>query len=81
MNAGERGILKGQFPSGAMAIAEEGNSNTETVRSSKPCNIPTQVIDGTLDSDSIIRMTCKPSRTSLSILQTQFVKEEQLKSN
>ncbi|KAL2329076.1 hypothetical protein Fmac_022503 [Flemingia macrophylla] len=53
---GERGIPKGQFPSGAMATAEEGNSNTETVRSSEPCNLPTQVIDGTLDSDSIIRI-------------------------
>ncbi|KAK7264177.1 hypothetical protein RJT34_31782 [Clitoria ternatea] len=54
---GERGIQRGQFPSGAMATAEEeGNSNTETVRSSEPCNLPTQVIDGTLDSDSIIRI-------------------------
>ncbi|XP_027355449.1 uncharacterized protein LOC113865234 [Abrus precatorius] len=53
---GERVIPKGQFPSGAMATAEEGNSNTETVRSSEPCNLPTQVIDGTLDSDSIIRI-------------------------
>ncbi|XP_061342093.1 uncharacterized protein LOC133288376 [Gastrolobium bilobum] len=53
---GERGIQKGQFPNGAMSTAEEGNSNTETVRSSEPCNLPTQVIDGTLDSDSIIRI-------------------------
>ncbi|KAK7285256.1 hypothetical protein RJT34_20021 [Clitoria ternatea] len=35
---------------------EEGNNNTETVQSSEPCNLPTQVIDGTLDSDSIIRI-------------------------
>lgn len=56
LNAGEKCIPKGQFPSGAMATAEEGNSYTETVRSSEPCNLPTQVIDGTLDSDSIIRI-------------------------
>ncbi|XP_057456572.1 L10-interacting MYB domain-containing protein-like [Lotus japonicus] len=56
---GERGIPKSQFPNGAMVIAEEVNSYTETVRSSKPCNIPTQVMDGTLDSDSIIRINKK----------------------
>ncbi|KAF7841168.1 uncharacterized protein G2W53_003466 [Senna tora] len=50
---GERGIPKCQFLSGAMATAEEGNSNTETIRSSEPCNVPAQVIlDGTLNSDS-----------------------------
>ncbi|KAK7279325.1 hypothetical protein RJT34_24373 [Clitoria ternatea] len=52
---GEIGIQRGQFPSGAMAtVEEERNNNTEIVRSSKPCNLLTQVIDGTLDSDSII---------------------------
>lgn len=35
---------------------EEGNSNTETVRSSEPTNLPAQVVDGTADSDSIIRI-------------------------
>ena len=35
---------------------EEGNSNTETVRSSEPTNLPTQIVDGTLDSDSIVRI-------------------------
>lgn len=36
--------------------AEEGNSNTETVRSSEPTNLPAQVVDGTPDSDSMIRI-------------------------
>ena len=35
---------------------EEGSSNTETVRSSGPSNLPTQIVDGTLDSDSIVRI-------------------------
>ncbi|RDY09678.1 hypothetical protein CR513_05921, partial [Mucuna pruriens] len=62
LNAGERGTPKGQFLCGAMATAEEGNSNTETVRSSEPCNLPTQVIDGTLDSDSIVRINDMPTK-------------------
>lgn len=36
--------------------AEEENSNTETVRSSEPSNLPTQVVDGALDSDSIFHI-------------------------
>ncbi|QHN99337.1 hypothetical protein HN51_034501 [Arachis hypogaea] len=64
---GERGTPKAHFPSGAIATAEEGNSYTETVRSSEPCNLPTQVIDGTLDSDSIIRIN------NLRIKKNKFV--------
>lgn len=53
---GERGNGKYQFPSGVPVPTEEGNSNTETVRSSEPTNLPTQIVDGTLDSDSIVRI-------------------------
>lgn len=53
--AGERANGKYQFPSGVPLKTEEENSNTETVRSSEPTNLPTQVVDGALDSDSIIR--------------------------
>jgi hypothetical protein len=52
--AGERANGKYQFPSGVPVKTEEENSNTETVRSSEPTNLPTQVVDGALDSDSII---------------------------
>lgn len=48
--------MKHQFPSGLHVTAEEGNSNTETVRSSEPTNLPAQVVDGTPDSDSMIRI-------------------------
>ncbi|PON90017.1 Myb/SANT-like domain containing protein [Trema orientale] len=51
-----RAIVKQQFPSGLHVTAEEGNSNTETVRSSEPTNLPAQVVDGTPDSDSMIRI-------------------------
>ncbi|KAI4297743.1 hypothetical protein L6164_037614 [Bauhinia variegata] len=51
---GERGLPKCQFPSGAEAEEGNSNSNTETVRSSEPCKLPTQVIDGTVDSDSMV---------------------------
>jgi hypothetical protein len=55
-SAGERANGKYQFPSGVPAkTEEEENSNTETVRSSEPTNLPTQVVDGALDSDSIVR--------------------------
>ncbi|KAM6559043.1 hypothetical protein CsatA_028282 [Cannabis sativa] len=55
--AGEsRSVMKHQFPSGLLVTAEEGNSNTETVRSSEPTNLPAQVVDGTPDSDSMIRI-------------------------
>ncbi|KAG7978191.1 hypothetical protein I3843_05G071800 [Carya illinoinensis] len=53
---GERSNGKYQLPSGVPVATEEGNSNTETVRSSEPSNLPTQVVDGTLDSDSIIHV-------------------------
>ncbi|XP_041010143.1 uncharacterized protein At2g29880-like [Juglans microcarpa x Juglans regia] len=53
---GERSNSKYQLPSGVPVATEEGNSNTETVRSSEPSNLPTQVVDGTLDSDSIIHV-------------------------
>ncbi|KAK4562307.1 hypothetical protein RGQ29_004973 [Quercus rubra] len=53
---GERANGKYQFPSGVPVPTEEGNSNTETVRSSEPTNLPTQIVDGTLDSDSIVRI-------------------------
>ncbi|KAA8536002.1 hypothetical protein F0562_028480 [Nyssa sinensis] len=49
---GERGAGKHQFPGGVIVPIEEGNSNTETVRSSEPTNRPAQVVDGALDSDS-----------------------------
>lgn len=52
---GETANSKYQFPSGVPVKTEEENSNTETVRSSEPTNLPTQVVDGALDSDSIIR--------------------------
>ncbi|XP_062082012.1 uncharacterized protein At2g29880-like isoform X2 [Humulus lupulus] len=51
-----RAIMKHHFPSGLHVTAEEGNSNTETVRSSEPTNLPAQVVDGTPDSDSMIRI-------------------------
>ncbi|XP_021900483.1 uncharacterized protein LOC110816555 [Carica papaya] len=50
---GERVTGKCQFPSG---IPEEGNSNTETVRSSDPTNLPAHLVDATPDSDSIVRV-------------------------
>ncbi|XP_021627819.1 uncharacterized protein At2g29880 [Manihot esculenta] len=53
---GERVGGKFLVPSGLPVETEEGNSNTETVRSSEPVNLATQVVDGTLDSDSIIRI-------------------------
>ncbi|KAK9987805.1 hypothetical protein SO802_028044 [Lithocarpus litseifolius] len=40
----------------SIIFEEEGNSNTETVRSSEPTNLPTQIVDGTLDSGSIVRI-------------------------
>lgn len=55
-NAGERAIGKYQLPSGLHVTAEEGNSNTETVRSSEPTNLPAQVFDDTPDSDSLNRI-------------------------
>ncbi|KAB2097517.1 hypothetical protein E1A91_A01G180100v1 [Gossypium mustelinum] len=55
---GERTTCK-SMPNTAPMITEEGNSNTETVRSSEPTNVPTQVVEGTLDSDSIIRISDK----------------------
>lgn len=54
--AGERVTGKFPLPNGMPVETEEGNSNTETVRSSEPSNLPTQVVEGTLDSDSIIRI-------------------------
>lgn len=53
--AGERATGK-YVPSGVPLVTEEGHSNTETVRSSEPTNVPTQIVDGTIDSDSIIRI-------------------------
>ncbi|KAH7518436.1 hypothetical protein FEM48_Zijuj09G0171400 [Ziziphus jujuba var. spinosa] len=53
---GERATGKHQFPNAIHMATEEGNSNTETVRSSEPTNLPAQVVDGTADSDSIIRI-------------------------
>ncbi|KAI9182683.1 hypothetical protein LWI28_027831 [Acer negundo] len=52
---GERATGK-YIPSGVLVATEEGHSNTETVRSSDPTNVPTQIVDGTLDSDSIVRI-------------------------
>ncbi|KAJ4716010.1 Myb/SANT-like domain containing protein [Melia azedarach] len=52
---GERANGK-YIPNGFPVATEEGHSNTETVRSSEPTNVPTQVVEGTLDSDSIIRI-------------------------
>lgn len=52
---GERANGK-HIPSGVPVVAEEGHSNTETIRSSEPTNVPTQVVDGAPDSDSIIRI-------------------------
>lgn len=53
---GERATGKHQFPNVIHMATEEGNSNTETVRSSEPTYLPAQVVDGTADSDSIIRI-------------------------
>lgn len=53
--AGEhRGNGSKYKPSGVIVATEEGHSNTETVRSSDPTNVPTQIVDGMLDSDSIV---------------------------
>ncbi|KAL5561168.1 hypothetical protein UlMin_030915 [Ulmus minor] len=49
---GERTIGKQQFPTGVPLLAEETNSNTETVKSSEPTNVPVQVFDGALHSCS-----------------------------
>ncbi|GMI83516.1 hypothetical protein like AT2G24960 [Hibiscus trionum] len=49
-------------PNAVPMITEEGNSNTETVRSSEPTNVPPQVVEGTLDSDSIIRISDKQQK-------------------
>ncbi|KAK8625173.1 hypothetical protein V6N13_090049 [Hibiscus sabdariffa] len=46
-------------PNAVPMISEEGNSNTETIRSSEPTNVPAQVVEGTLDSNSIIRIRDK----------------------
>ncbi|PPS14789.1 hypothetical protein GOBAR_AA05776 [Gossypium barbadense] len=43
---GERTTCK-SMPNTAPMITEEGNSNTETVRSSEPTNVPTQVVEVT----------------------------------
>lgn len=53
--AGERANGK-HVPSGVPVVTEEGHSNTETIRSSEPTNVPTQIVDGAPDSDSIIRI-------------------------
>lgn len=53
--AGERATGK-CIPSGVPLVTEEGHSNTETVRSSEPTNVPTQIVDGTVDSDSMMRV-------------------------
>ncbi|XWS40175.1 hypothetical protein CRYUN_Cryun18bG0117900 [Craigia yunnanensis] len=60
-------IFEGKcIPNGVPMVTEEGNSNTETVRSSEPTNLPTQVVEGTLDSDSIIRLSDKqPKKRSV----------------
>ncbi|XP_048234402.1 uncharacterized protein At2g29880 isoform X2 [Ricinus communis] len=64
---GERVTLKFLVPSGVPVETEEGNSNTETVRSSDPMNLPTQVVEGTLDSDSIIRINDMQPRKRKSV--------------
>ncbi|XP_012081739.2 uncharacterized protein At2g29880 isoform X1 [Jatropha curcas] len=53
---GERVTGKFLVPGGLLVETEEGNSNTETVRSFEPNNLATQVVECTLDSDSIIRI-------------------------
>lgn len=53
---GERVAGKFQLPNGVPVEIEEGNSNTETVQSSEPANLPTHLVDGTLDSDSTVRV-------------------------
>ncbi|XP_039040845.1 uncharacterized protein At2g29880-like [Hibiscus syriacus] len=55
---GERATGK-CVPNAVPVVTEEGNSNTETARSSEPTNVPAQVVEGTLDSDSIIRISDK----------------------
>ncbi|XP_065868025.1 uncharacterized protein At2g29880-like [Euphorbia lathyris] len=59
---GERTTEKLPVPSGVVAGTEEENSNTETVRSSEPVNLPTQAVEGTLDSDSIIGINYTKTR-------------------
>ncbi|CAK7329516.1 unnamed protein product [Dovyalis caffra] len=53
---GERVAGKFPLPNGLPVETEDGNSNTETVQSSEPANLLTQLVDGTLDSDSILRI-------------------------
>ncbi|XP_057965962.1 uncharacterized protein At2g29880-like [Malania oleifera] len=69
---GERATGKYQFPSGVLIAPEEGNSNTETVRSSEPTNLPTQVVDGALDSDSIFHTNDMQPKKRKSIAPTTF---------
>ncbi|KAK9286609.1 hypothetical protein L1049_015466 [Liquidambar formosana] len=67
---GEKPPGKYQYTGGALVAAEEGNSNTETVRSSEPTNPPTQVVDGALDSDSIFHINDTPPKKRKSIAGT-----------
>ena len=64
--AGERSTGK-CIPNGVPMITEEGNSNTQTVRSSDPTDIPTQVVEDTLDSDSIIHISDKQPKKRKSV--------------
>ncbi|KAL5788829.1 hypothetical protein ACOSP7_005778 [Xanthoceras sorbifolium] len=66
---GER-VTGKYIPSGVLVATEEGHSNTETVRSSDPTNVPTQIVDGTLDSDSIVRIHDSVPRKRKSVAQT-----------
>ena len=63
-DAGEITTIK-CIPNGVPMITEEGNSTTETVRSSEPTNLPTQVVEGTLDS--IIGISDKQPRKRKSV--------------
>ncbi|XP_039059736.1 L10-interacting MYB domain-containing protein-like [Hibiscus syriacus] len=48
-------------------VTEEGNSNTKTARSSEPTDAPAQVVEGTLDSDLIIRISDKQLKKRRSV--------------
>ncbi|XWS62657.1 hypothetical protein CRYUN_Cryun06bG0029500 [Craigia yunnanensis] len=63
---GERTTVK-CISNGVPMITEEGNSNTQTVRSSDPTNIATQLFEGTLESDSIIRTSDKQPKKRKSV--------------
>lgn len=82
LGAGERGTGgKIAFPSGAHVETEEGNSNTETVRSSEPSNLPIQAAECTFDSDSIVRINDTQSKKRKSLIPSSSNRKKRVCDN